>query len=188
MRFHARPLGAVRGWITRQRSFWAERLRSVDELLTAEGTAAVRDDAGGVSMARAGEVEATHRGGPLLGPLKTVGIYVADQQRAIDFYVGMLGFVVRRRAPMGPNAEWVEVSSEGGQTALVLYPRSMMPDWAEKRPSVVFHCPDVEATCRELAARGVAITTQPTPMAWGTFAAFADPDGNEFGLTTQAIA
>ena len=29
---------------------------------------------------------------------------------------------------------------------------------------------------------------QPKPMAWGTFAQFTDPDGNEFGLTSQPIA
>jgi hypothetical protein len=29
---------------------------------------------------------------------------------------------------------------------------------------------------------------RPTPLAWATFAKFADLDGNEFGLTSQALA
>jgi lactoylglutathione lyase len=127
-------------------------------------------------------------GGSMIGALKTVGVYVADQRRAVEFYTDKLGFVVRRRLPMGPNAEWIEVSPPGGETCLVLYPKAIMPDWAERKPSVVFHCPDVEAACRELQARGVALAMRPTPMAWGTYASFTDPDGNELGLTTQAIA
>jgi predicted enzyme related to lactoylglutathione lyase len=64
----------------------------------------------------------------------------------------------------------------------------MMTNWQELKPSVVFHCPDVEATCRQLEANGVRITMPPTPMAWGVFAKFADPDGNEFGMTSQKLA
>jgi predicted enzyme related to lactoylglutathione lyase len=124
----------------------------------------------------------------MIGALRTVGVYVADQQMAVEFYTEKLGFVVRRRAPMGPNAKWIEVSPPGSETALVIYPKAMMPDWAERKPSIVFHAPDVAATSRDLADRGVTIKTPPPPMVWGTYASFIDPDGNEFGLTTQAIA
>jgi len=124
----------------------------------------------------------------MIGPVKTVALYVADQQRAEDFYTGVLGFVVRRRASIGPEAAWIEISPRGGQTCLVLYPKSMMPDWGERKPSIVFHCPDVEATVRELEAAGARIGTPPTEQSWGTFAVVLDPDGNELGLTSQRIA
>lgn len=42
--------------------------------------------------------------------------------------------------------------------------------------------------CRRLESLGVSITMQPKPMAWGTFAMFADLDGNEFRLTSQRLA
>jgi predicted enzyme related to lactoylglutathione lyase len=124
----------------------------------------------------------------MLGPIKTVGIYVEDQQEALDFYVQKLGFVVRRSQPMGPNAHWIEVSPAGAKTCLVLYPRAMMPSWAELKASVVFHCGDVEGLCRRLESAGVRVTMPPTPLGWGTFAKFADLDGNEFGVTSQQLA
>lgn len=125
---------------------------------------------------------------PLIGPIKTVAIYVEDPQRAEAFYTGLLGFVVRRRVAMGPGASWIEVSPPGAESCLVLYPKSMMPDWSAKKPSVVFHCPDVEATCQELEKAGVRITMAPTALPWGTFAVIADADGNELGLSSQRIA
>jgi len=124
----------------------------------------------------------------MIGPIKTVAVYVEDQARAEAFYTGPLGFVVRRRVAMGPEASWIEVAPPGAESCVVLYPRSMMPDWGSKKPSVMFFCPDVEATCQELARAGVRIATPPTALPWGTFAVIADPDGNELGLTSQRIA
>jgi uncharacterized protein YjbI with pentapeptide repeats len=124
----------------------------------------------------------------MIGPIKTVGVYVEDQKRAVAFYTEKLGFEVRRRLPMGPNAEWVEVAPPGAQSCLVLYPKSMMTDWAELKPSVVFRCSDVDAFCRRLESLGVRVPKPPAALPWGKFATFADPDGNEFGLTSQEIA
>jgi len=62
----------------------------------------------------------------------------------------------------------------------------MMSNWEQLKPSVVFTCGDVAQTCQELTERGVQITHQPKKMAWGTFAKFVDPDGNEFVLTGQS--
>lgn len=68
----------------------------------------------------------------MLGPIKTVGIYVEDQQRSVEFYVQKMEFEVRRRMPMGADAEWVKVAPPGVETCLAIYPRSLMPDWAER--------------------------------------------------------
>lgn len=40
----------------------------------------------------------------MIGPVKTVGIYVEDQEKAVEFYTWVLGFEVRRSLPMGPKA------------------------------------------------------------------------------------
>jgi lactoylglutathione lyase len=119
----------------------------------------------------------------MIGPIKTVSVYVEDQDKALEFYTTKLGFEVRRQLPMGPNTSWLEVSPPDAQSCLVLYPKAMMPDWEQTKISVVFHCPDVETTCRKLEAEGVRITMRPKPMPWGKFATFADLDGNEFGLS-----
>ena len=58
----------------------------------------------------------------------------------------------------------------------------MMEDWEQRKPSIVFGCDDTEATYRDLTERGVKFTQAPTQMAWGAFAIFVDPDGNEFVL------
>jgi lactoylglutathione lyase len=87
----------------------------------------------------------------MIGPIKTVGVYVEDQQAAKAFYIEKLGFTVRKEMPMGPTTVWLEVAPPGAETAIVLYPRGMMKNWAEMKPSIVFHCDDVEATVRELS-------------------------------------
>ena len=53
-----------------------------------------------------------------------------------------------------------------------------MIDWAERKPSIV-NAPIARAHLRDA---GVEFSSEPQPMAWGTFAIFRDPDGNEFGL------
>lgn len=87
---------------------------------------------------------------------------------------------------MGPQGDWVELAPKGGQSCLVLYPRAMMPDWENRRPSIVFHCADVEQTYQELVARGVEFREAPKRLPWGIFAQFTDPDGNEFLIHSPA--
>jgi lactoylglutathione lyase len=124
----------------------------------------------------------------MFGPIKTVTVYVDNQSNAVEFYTQKLGFQVRRQQSMGPSGDWIEVAPPGAQTALVLYPKAMLADASRLTLGVVFHAADVEAVCRDLEARGVRITMKPRPMPWGTFAAFSDPDGNEFGVTSQELA
>ncbi len=63
-----------------------------------------------------------------------------------------------------------------------------MPDWAERKPSIVFYCADVPGTVARLEACGVRISMPPADLPWGTFAAIEDPDANWLGLTDQSIA
>jgi predicted enzyme related to lactoylglutathione lyase len=44
------------------------------------------------------------------------------------------------------------------------------------------HRADINATYRDLAAKGVEFTTPPKQEMWGWWAQFKDPDGTEFGL------
>jgi len=125
----------------------------------------------------------------MIGPIKTVGIYVEDPEASLKFYTDALGFELRRKEPLGDTGQhWIEVAPPGSETSLVVYARSLMPDWASRKTSVVFHCADVRGVCRELEGRGVRITMKPAEMEFGTFAAFEDPDGNQFGMTSQPLA
>jgi lactoylglutathione lyase len=122
----------------------------------------------------------------MLKYIKTVAVYVSEQALATSFYTEKVGLEVRRREAMGTQGEWVELAPKGGQTCIVLYPRTMMPDWEQRRPSIVFQCADAEQTYRELTARGVEFREPPKRMPWGVFAQFADPDGNEFLIHSPA--
>ena len=110
-------------------------------------------------------------------------MYVSDQEAALRFYTETLGFEVRNNQRMGARGNRLEIAPPGAETRVVVYPREMMEDWEQRKPSIVFGCEDTEAAYQELTNRGVSFTQRPTMMALGTFAIFTDPDGNEFVLT-----
>ena len=114
--------------------------------------------------------------------IATVALYVENQEVALQFWTEKVGFVVHRSQPMGPRASWLEVGPKGAQSCLVLYPKSMMEDWALRKPSVVFECDDIEQTYQHMSAAGVTFTQPPQEMPWGPFAIFLDTEGNWFGL------
>ena len=107
--------------------------------------------------------------------VSSVGVRAGDQDRAVDFYVGKLGFEKRRGEPMGLDGRWVEVAPAGAETALVPF-----------TPGLVFACDDIQATFEELRGRGVEFTEPPSTQPWGRWAQFRDPDGNEHGLIERA--
>ena len=96
--------------------------------------------------------------------LKTLVVYVADQEKALAFYRDQIGFDVRRDLPMGPLGRWIEVAPPGAESSIVLYPKAMMPDWDKRVPSIVFACDDTVASCAELVKRGTrrSSPTRPT--------------------------
>jgi catechol 2,3-dioxygenase-like lactoylglutathione lyase family enzyme len=51
-----------------------------------------------------------------------VAVPVSDTDRALDFYVGTLGFEKVVDMPMGPDARWVEVAIAGSATTIALAP------------------------------------------------------------------
>lgn len=118
----------------------------------------------------------------MIAKIATAAVYVEYQDEAVEFWTTQVGFEVYLNRPMTATARWIEVGPRGAQSCLVLYPREMMEDWEQRKPSIVFECDDLEKTYQEMAGRGVAFPERPREMAWGKFAIFRDPDGNEFGL------
>ncbi len=119
--------------------------------------------------------------------VRTVGVFVSDQDRARDFYVQQLGFQVRTDEPMGPpgSPRWLEVAPAGAETALVLF----TPPGSEDRIGTFTGCvlagDDLAATHRKLTAAGVRFTDEPNEQPWGLWAQFEDPDHNTFGLVQR---
>ncbi len=112
-----------------------------------------------------------------------VGVCVRDQEQALKFYTEKLGFEVRRNEPMGPNARWIEVAPKGAQTCLVLFTPPGLENRIGTFANIVFSCKDVEATYKELVARGVEFKDKPAKQPWGgILAQFFDQDRNTFVL------
>ena len=119
--------------------------------------------------------------------VKIVGVNVADQERALRFYVDKLGFSHVTDQPMGdgPNSRWIEVLPPDGQTRLVLWTPPGQEDRVGTFAGVVFTCDDVRGTYEELRDRGVEFTAEPKEESWGVAAQFKDSEGNTFVLSSQ---
>jgi lactoylglutathione lyase len=122
----------------------------------------------------------------------TTSVFVKDQDAALAFYVDKLGFEKIADEPMGPGSRWIEVAPPGGETAVLLYkPTPEQPGASSyevalatigKFQTILFRCDDVEATCKELTAKGVKFPTPAKEEPWGWWAVFEDQDGNSFGI------
>ncbi len=87
--------------------------------------------------------------------IATVAVYVDDQQSALRFWTEQVGFEQKKRMPMGPSGDWLEVGPSDAESCLVIYPKSMMEDWAERKPSIVFECAAIQSACdRDVFPRG----------------------------------
>jgi predicted enzyme related to lactoylglutathione lyase len=116
--------------------------------------------------------------------LKFVGIPVRDQDRALAFWTEKMGFKVTTDQPLGPQ-RWIELSIKNSETGIVLF----TPDGHEDRIGSFFNgsfaCDDVEATHRQLSAKGVEFVKPPKREDWGTSAIFKDSEGNQFVLSSR---
>jgi catechol 2,3-dioxygenase-like lactoylglutathione lyase family enzyme len=116
-----------------------------------------------------------------------VMVPVADQDRAIDFYVSKLGFEKRSDMPYGDGDRWVEVVPPGAATAIALVP-PREGDSAGVMSGVSLTTHDVDATHAELRARGVDV--DPEVMRMGDpvppMFFFRDQDGNSLLIVEEA--
>jgi catechol 2,3-dioxygenase-like lactoylglutathione lyase family enzyme len=111
--------------------------------------------------------------------VSVVIVPVADQDRALEFYVEKLGFEKRADTPFGHGERWVEVAPAGAATTLALIPpRDDDPTGVDTR--IAFTTADVDADHAGLRARGVDVDAEvmrmgePVPPMFF----FRDQDGN----------
>ena len=112
-------------------------------------------------------------------------IPVTDQERALAFYTEKLGFRLVTDQPFSDRQRWIELGIPGAETRIVLFRYDGGPQPGGQM-NVTFWADDVEATARELKSRGVEIVMEPKRQDWGTAAAFRDPDGNHFLLSSKS--
>jgi glyoxylase I family protein len=120
--------------------------------------------------------------------IRLASIFVEDQDRALAFYTGALGFQKKHDIPLGEGApRWITLVSPEGpdELELVLEPNGnpaaktyQQAIFAQGIPATAFESSDVAADFARLKERGVAFTQEPTPMGPVTIAVFADTVGN----------
>jgi catechol 2,3-dioxygenase-like lactoylglutathione lyase family enzyme len=127
---------------------------------------------------------------------KTVisNVYVLDQEEALDFYVGKLGFELRNDIDMG-FMRWLTVGLPGDEHELLLsLPASpgfdettseQLRDLITKGAGggTFFYTDDAQQTYEDLKAKGVEFTDEPTDRFYGIDMGLRDPFGNHMRIT-----
>jgi catechol 2,3-dioxygenase-like lactoylglutathione lyase family enzyme len=112
--------------------------------------------------------------------IRTVSIPVDDQDAALRFYSGTLGFTVLRDNPTPNGGRWIELAPGGG-TIVTLEPAAK--DVTRGAIGIRFTADDAEAARAALLTAGVdADEILRWPGVPAMFA-FRDPDGNAFSIT-----
>jgi catechol 2,3-dioxygenase-like lactoylglutathione lyase family enzyme len=109
-----------------------------------------------------------------------VCVTVADTDRAIDFYVGTLGFEKVVDVPMGPDMRWVEVAIPGAETTIALAPPPQGQEAGGSETGICLDTSDVDGVHAALKSAGANVDDEVSrygdpvpPMFW-----LRDPDGN----------
>ena len=109
-----------------------------------------------------------------------VCVTIADTDRAIDFYVGTLGFEKIVDEPMGPDMRWVEVRLPGSVTTIALAPPPQGTEAGGTQTGIIIDTSDVDADHSALKEAGVDVDPEVSrwggpvpPMFW-----LRDPDKN----------
>ena len=121
----------------------------------------------------------------MIKALKFASVPVTDQDRALRFFTEQLGFRVLTDQPWNDDVRWIELGLPRAQTAIVLFTPPGQEDRIGTFTGLSFLADDVEATAKELKARGVEFVQDPKKADWGTAAIFRDPDGNQFVLSSR---
>ena len=118
--------------------------------------------------------------------IKVTSVYVDDQDKALRFYTGVLGFVKKADVTQGPF-RWLTVASpeepDGAELELALnddpaaqaYQRAM---FEQGRPAAMFYVDDVQREYERMKALGADFTMPPTKVTGSTIAVLKDTCGN----------
>jgi lactoylglutathione lyase len=116
--------------------------------------------------------------------IRTVGVPVTDQDRAVAFYVDTLGFEKRLDMPLGGGSRWIEVAPPGAATSIALVvAHDGVPAGVET--GIRFITGDADADHATLRSRGVdtgeVLRWEGVPPMF----ALRDQDGNGLEIVEQ---
>lgn len=110
--------------------------------------------------------------------IHTIGVPVTDQDRALEFYTGLLGFDVHVDVALPQfGGRWIEVAPPGGGTSVALVPASD-GNPAGRPIGIRFTTTDAAELHRTLAAAGVTVGELLVWPGVPPMFNFSDPDDN----------
>jgi len=115
----------------------------------------------------------------------TVAVPVVDQERALGFYVGTLGFETRMDAEFAPGQRWIEVAPSGAPASIALV-KSRPENPAGVDTGIRLSTTDAAGDHEALRARGVEVEElipEPVPMF-----VIRDPDANTLYIVERPSA
>ena len=135
----------------------------------------------------------------MLNSINISHVFVFDQEKALDFYVGKLGLEVSNDQDLG-FMRWLTVRVPGDPTRDILLelpaPPSMDQKAAEQIRELVskgatgftvgFTTNDAQKTFEDLKSKGVEITQEPMEREYGIDFGLRDPFGNHIRITQLA--
>ncbi len=121
-----------------------------------------------------------------------VTILVRDQDEALAWYTGKLGFEKRADTVFGSGLRWLTVAPKGQPHPQIVLQKPM-PELHRERAKEMdalvgegtmwaLETEDCRKAFAELSSRGVRFTSPPEEMPWGITAVFTDLYGNPFML------
>ncbi|MBN9384159.1 MAG: VOC family protein [Chitinophagaceae bacterium] len=122
--------------------------------------------------------------------IKLVSLLVKDQDKALQFYTEVLGFIKKTDVPLGEH-KWLTVVSKEEQDGpeVVLEPMAFQPARVYQQalyeagiPATAFYVDNVEEEYQRLEKKGVVFSLKPTPMGAIKLAVFDDTCGNNIQI------
>jgi catechol 2,3-dioxygenase-like lactoylglutathione lyase family enzyme len=112
--------------------------------------------------------------------LELVAIPVSDVDRAKNFYVDRVGFILDHDHTVSDEIRFVQLTPPGSACSIALGKgvTDAAPGSVRGMQMVVA---DVDAARAELAERGVEVSDVQA-FGWGSFVFFSDPDGNGWAV------
>ena len=118
--------------------------------------------------------------------ISQVTIIVRDQDEALKWYTEKLGFETRTDDAVTMSGyRWLTIApKEQKELEIVLFKArdAREQGWVGQGTLWMFQADDCRATCKDLAARGVKILSEPQDYPWGIGATFEDLYGNPFNI------
>jgi len=131
--------------------------------------------------------------------ISTINVWVDDQEEALAFWTGKVGFELRSDAsfPEMPGFRWLTVGpKDQPDIELVLMSIPPAPVLTDEQREIIhksmtqglaghvfFVTDDVRRDYDELSAKGVEFYEKPEQRPYGIDCGFRDPSGNQFRLT-----